>query len=275
MKKTSEERQEKFVKPSEIKHRDDPPTLTDLLLAIPSVIEALDTSIIKRHQERPDWTLYRPEIRDGNPFIVREMCDRCGKERVKPAWMRIRACPTKNLGTVYLETGLCKGCVNASIYRDKYLDGLPLPEKQAVAQTQAYMLEYERAWRMVLAAAPVVAITEAEWQKACKFFCGCAFCGGPIEVRAKLFPRYLNGEHTAWNVIPLCSDCLKTHYRGRVNSKKIVKRFKVFGDDAHFNKLKTTRMYLLQQMRNHGIYMDPLIPYIERFHEMKTLEGSE
>lgn len=264
-----------YIDPDNILPRSDPPNLAALAMAVPSVVMQLDTSYVKIKQEKPDWSLYKLELRDGNPFVVREMCDRCGKVWIPPRWRKIRAVDVPELGKVYVETGICKTCINASIYVDKYLDGDPLTETEAKKLFYKYAEDYERAWRMVIAAAPVKLLTEAEWQKACKFFNGCAFCGGTIEVRAKYFPTMLNGKHTPWNVIPMCDDCYKAHNAGRQNASRTIKRYKVFSSSTQFNKQKTTRMYLLQQMRNHGIYMDPLIPYIKRFKEEKVLKGSE
>lgn len=264
-----------YVDPYDIAPRSDPPNLTALAMAVPAVVNAVDTSYVKAKQEKPDWSLYKLELRDGNPFVVREMCDRCGKVYIPPRWRKIRAVDVPDLGTVYVEAGICKTCINASVYVDQYLDGDPLTEKEAKQLFYKYAEEYERAWRMVIAAAPVILLSEAEWQKACKFFNGCAFCGGSIEVRAKYFPTTLNGKHTPWNVIPLCNECYRVHTLGRQNVSKTVKRYKVFSSSAQFNKQKTTRMYLLQQMRNHEIYMDPLLPYMKRFKEEKVLKGSE
>lgn len=264
-----------YIDPQSIAPREDPPNLAALAMAVPMVVTLLDTSFVKAKQEKPDWSLYKLELRDGNPFVVREMCDRCGKVWIPPRWRKIRAVNVPELGTVYVETGICKTCINASVYVDQYLDGDPLTEVEAKKLFYRYAEEYERAWRMVIAAAPVKLLTEAEWQKACKFFNGCAFCGGHIEIRAKYFPTMLNGKHTPWNVIPMCDACYKAHNAGRQDASKTVKRYKVFSSSSQFNKQKTTRMYLLQQMRNHGIYMDPLLPYMKRFKEEKVLKGSE
>ena len=268
----------KYVKHTEIEPRETPPSLTALAFAVPAVIKALDKSIIKQHQEKPDWSLYKLELRDNNPFVVRVMCDRCGKVEVPPAWRKIRAVETDNeeLGTVYLEAGLCKDCINASTYRDEFLDGDPLTFTDAGKLYFKYAAEYEKAWRLVLACAPATPITEAEWDKACRFFRGCAICGGSIEIRAKYFPATLNGTHTAWNVIPMCSECYKAHQRARGNFKdKKASRYKVFCTQEYFNKQKTIRVYLLQQMRNHNVYMEPLYPFMKRFRETLTLKGSE
>jgi len=118
-------------------------------------------------------------------------------------------------------------------------------------------------------------MTEPEWLHRCNFFGGCAMCGGPIEVRAKYFPTFLNGAYTSWNVIPLCNECLKKHYAGRVDITKTVKRYKVFATNTQFQRAKTIRMYLLRQMEKHNLYMEPLTPYRKRFFETKTLKGAD
>lgn len=266
-----------YVDPRFIPARSDPPSLASLAMAVPGIISSVDKSIIKRHQAKPDWSLYKIDIVEGNPFIVREMCDRCGKKWVPPSWRKTRAVKVlepSDLGTVYVQTGLCKDCINAAVYSDYYLDGEPLTFVETRKLFMEYAVDYERAWRMVIAAAPKIIATEDDWQKACTFFNGCAFCGGKIEVRAMYFPAMLNGKHTPWNVIPLCGTCRNLHYMGRNNTRKTPTRYKVFSTEQQFNKQKTTRVYLLQQMREHSIYMDPLIPFMTRFRETLILEGS-
>lgn len=249
--------------------------MVSIALKIPGIVDYLDCSMVKQHQVKPDWKLYRLEERNGIPYIVREMCDRCGKVFVPPRWRKLRVYDDEEHGPIYLETGLCKDCINAGTYVDKYLDGEALTEKEAKELFYKYAEDYERAWRIVIAAAPPIVMTEAEWQHRCKFFNGCAICGAHIEVRAKYFPTYLNGSYTAWNVIPMCNQCMKKHYAGRVTVGKTVKRYKVFSSQNFFNKSKTIRMYLLHEMEKHNIYMDPLIEYRQRFFETKVLEGSE
>lgn len=252
-----------------------PISMITVAMKVPKIVTHFDTSAIKQQQVKPDWSLYRIEMREGIPFIVREMCDRCGKVKIPVRWRKLRVYHDPDIGEVYLETGICKDCINASVYVDKFLDGDPLSEKDAKELYYKYAEEYERAWRMVLAAAPRIAMTEQEWQHRCKFFGGCALCGGPIEVRAKYFPIYLNGTHSSWNILPLCGVCKSQHYAGRVNSKKTVSRYRVFSTHGFFNKSKTIRMYLMMQMIKHEIYMEPLEPFRERFFEKKILEGSD
>ena len=264
-----------YIDPKTIVKRDEAPSMIKLAMKIPAIVDHFDTSMVKMHQEKPDWNLYRIETRDNVPYIVREMCDRCGKVWVPPKWRKLRLFNDKELGAIYLETGLCKDCINAGLYVDKFLDGDALSEKDAKNLFYKYAEDYERAWRIVIAAAPKVALTEAEWDHRCKFFNGCALCGGTIEVRAKYFPTFLNGAHTAWNVIPLCNDCLKRHYAGRITTGKKVYRYRVFSSRLFFNKSKTIRLYLLHEMEKHNIYMEPLGPYRKRFFETKILDGSE
>lgn len=266
---------DKYTKQEDVAKPITPVNTLELALKIPSIVMSLDTSVVKAHQEKPDWKLYRIEIRDEVPYIVREMCDRCGKVWIPPRNRKLRLFKDKTIGNVYLETGICNDCINAGVYVDKYLDGDVLSEKEAKELFYKYADDYERAWRMVLAAAPQIPMTEKEWQHRCKFFNGCAVCGGPIEVRAKYFPVYLNGAHTAWNVIPLCSVCLSKHYAGRVTKGKEVRRYKIFASHSYFNRSKTIRMYLLHEMEVHGIYMQPLEAFRKRFFEAGILEGSQ
>jgi hypothetical protein len=250
-------------------------SIVDVALKAPTVVAFFDTSIIKQHQAKIDWKLYKIEIRENVPYIVREMCDRCGKVWIPVRWRKLREYTDKDIGKIYLETGLCKDCINAGLYVDTFLDGDVLTEVEAKNLFYEYAESYEKAWRVVIAAAPRIAMTEQEWKHRCNFFKGCAVCGGAIEVRAKYFPLYLNGAHTAWNIIPMCNVCLKRHYRGRVTRDKTISRYKVFSSREFFNKSKTIRMYLLHEMEKHNIYIDPLQPFRTRFRETKTLEGSD
>lgn len=262
----------KYIDPQSIAPRKDPPNLYDVSMLVPAVVNKLGDSIVKQHEDKPDWSLYRVELRDGNPFIVREMCDRCGKVFVPPGWRKIRKVKVPDIGNVYLETGLCKDCINAGVYLDKYLDGVPNTFSDSLKLFYQYAEEYERTWRMVLASAPQILMTEEEWQRRCNFFNGCAMCGGSIEVRAKYFPTYLNGTHSPWNVIPLCSDCMHKHYAGRVTKGRRIKRYKVFSTHEFFNKSKEIRVYLLNEMDKYEIYTAPLLPFRKRFLEVKKVE---
>lgn len=246
-------------------------TTLDIALRLPLVVTHLDKSMVKSVQVKPDWSLYRIEFRDEVPYIVREMCDRCGKVWIPPRWRKLRRYNDKDIGSIYLETGLCKDCINASVYVDKFLDGEVLGEVEAKKQFYKYTGEYEKAWRIVLAMAPRILMTEEEWRDRCTFFNGCAFCGAPIEVRAKYFPTALNGTFSPWNVIPLCGECNTKHNFARNNIEKRVSRYKVFSTHEAFNKHKTTRLYLINQMRKHDVYMEPILPYMSRFLETKQL----
>lgn len=264
----------RYTEASTIKANREPPSIGSIALKVPKIVMSFDKSMVKQAQEKPDWKLYRIEIREGVPYIVREMCDRCGKVKIPSRWRKLRSYIDED-GEVFLETGICKDCINASVYVDKYLDGEALTETEAKKLFYAYGTEYERNWRVVLAAAPVVHITEAEWKKACKFFGGCAMCCGPIEIQAKFFPKLLNGMHTAWNIIPMCKCCYDKHIRGRVDITKSVHNYKVFCTHQQFQKMKTVRMYLLRQMELHNLFIEPLQPWRKRFFETKTLEGSD
>lgn len=250
------------------------PSMLKIAMRVPTVVQSFATSAIKQNEDHPDWSLYRVIFKNNVPYIVREMCDRCGKVKVGPRFRKLREYNDKELGTIYLETGICKDCINASVYVDQYLDGEVLTEKEAKNLFYKYAEEYEKAWRVVLAAAPNTAMTEAEWTKACEFFGGCAVCGGPIEARVKYFPIALNGMYTAWNVIPMCNSCIARHYAGRKDVTKKIQRYRVFSSRFFFNKSKTIRLYLLRQMELHGVYMMPLQQYRDRFKENKILEGS-
>lgn len=266
--KRHESNQEKYWDRFDIEERTESVDMVDFAIKAQDIVHSVDKSFVKLAQEKIDWTQYRLQLYKGNPYILREMCDRCGKVWVPPNWRKIRSVFDPDLGLVFVETGLCRTCINASVYVDKYLDGQPLCETDAKKLFYTYAAEYEQQWKMVLAAAPLKLVSEDDWHRACTFFNGCAFCGNTIEVRAMYFPTIACGQHTPWNVIPLCSDCMKRHY---TESKHHV----VFSSHLHFNKTKTTRMYLIQQMRRYDVYIDPIMPYMERFYETKTLKGSE
>lgn len=252
-----------------------PITLNELAFRVPGIILKLGTSAIQQNISRPDWKLYRVKIEDGVAYIVREYCERCGTVKLYPAQRKLRVAYDEDFGPIYLDAGICKDCINASVYVDKYLDGEALSEKDAKALFYSYAEDYERAWRMVIAAAPRVAITKQEWRKACNFFNGCSVCGGRIEVQAKYFPAQFNGAHSAWNVIPMCEECFKRHKAGRLGQVAKSKRYRIFSSQSQFQKTKTCRLYLLRQMELHGIYMDPLYEWRKRFFETKTLPGSD
>lgn len=275
MAKRVEADKSKYIKPETIEPGAAAPNMIGVAYKLPLIVNKLGTSVVKRAEIKPDWSLYKFEVRNNNPFIVREMCDRCGKVWISPRWRKIQRVVDEELGPIYVETGVCKDCINASMYVDKYLDGAVLGEVEAKKVFYQYGMEYEKAWRMVIAAAPRIAMTEQEWQHRCNFFQGCAICGGPIQTQVKFFPKRLNGEHTAWNVIPLCEACQKKHYAGRLDVTNKIARFKVFSTHELFQKTKTIRLYLLHQMETHNVYMDPLIPWRKRFFETKILSGSE
>ena len=50
---------------------------------------------------------------------------------VPPRWRKLRVYDDEEHGPIYLETGLCKDCINAGTYVDKYLDGEALTEKRS------------------------------------------------------------------------------------------------------------------------------------------------
>lgn len=248
--------------------------LTQAALVAPIVIRHFQQSMVQQAATKIDWKYYKLEIREGELWIIRELCDRCGEKIIPKHWRKVRVYYHEEFGAIRLETGICKDCINASVYVDKYLDGGVLTEKEAKKLFYKYGIEYERAWRMVIASAPRTAITEQEWQFVCKFFGGCAMCGGPIQVQAKFFPRRFNGEHTAWNVIPLCENCFTKHYRGRLDITRPGHYYKIFSTHSQFQKTKTIRMFLLAKMEEHDLWMEPLVQWRKRFFETKTLEGS-
>lgn len=216
----------------------------------------------------------------GYPIFVKRTCDRCQKE-ITPVGQRVLK-PLENKALpdfmpMYLESCQCKDCINCTIVDqymyDTYGTNPPLwHEARQVFST--YGGEYEKAWRIVLANAPKILMSEEEWDHRVNFFGGCAFCGRPIETRGYFFPRRLNGEYAPWNVIPLCSECIESHYRGRNKMEGATHRYKVFSNPQVFTKYKTIRMYLLAQMAYHNIWMEPLLPHMARFLETKTLKGS-
>lgn len=265
---------DKFINRNAVKPAYFPVSLSDVALKVPVVVTTLEQSYVQTRLPKPDWSKYRITIEDNVVIIVREYCARCNKVYLYPGQRKLRVFLDKDIGPIYLDEGICKDCINASTYVDKYLDGKPLSEEEAKKLFYKYGMEYEKAWRIVLAQAPRIAITPAEWQHACSFFGGCALCGGPIDVQAKFFPRRFNGEHVAWNVIPMCEECYKKHTMGRVDVSKESIRYKIFSTHSSFQKTKTIRLYLLAQMEVHELYILPLEQWRKRFFETKILEGS-
>ena len=216
----------------------------------------------------------------GYPILVKETCDRCQRE-ITPAGQRMLKPLVNELAPdfmpMFLESCQCKDCINCTIV-DQYMydvyDKQPPPWNEARQVFSTYGGEYEKAWRMVLANAPKILLSEKDWEHRVEFFGGCAFCGRPIETRGYFFPRRLNGDFTPWNVIPLCGECINSHYRGRKDMTGATHRYRVFSKPDLFTKYKTIRMYLLAQMEYYNVWMDPLLPYRKRFLETKTLKGS-
>lgn len=120
-KKVAPKEDKKYVDPKSIEARKEAPNITSVAMKVPLIVASFDTSMVKQAQEKPDWSLYRIEIRDNVPYIVREMCDRCGQVKIPKQWRKLRKYNDKDIGVVYLETGICKDCINASVYVDKYL----------------------------------------------------------------------------------------------------------------------------------------------------------
>lgn len=216
----------------------------------------------------------------GYPIFVKSTCDRCQRE-ITPVGQRVLKPLFNKLAPdfipMFLESCQCKDCINCTIV-DQYLydtyTGTPPPWREARQVFATFGGEYEKAWRIVLANAPKILMSEEEWEHRVAFFGGCAFCGSPIETRGYFFPRRLNGEYAPWNVIPLCGECIDSHYRGRKEMKGATHRYKVFSMPNLFTKYKTIRLYLMAQMEYHNIWMEPLLPHRKRFLETKTLKGS-
>lgn len=269
-----ETNQEKFTSRLDVEKLNPGVTVSQLLIAAAPILKKHTSSAV--HNKRQlQWGEYKPAIIDGVGYIIRDTCERCGNVHLEPGQRKLRRVKT-DLGPIYLDTGICKDCINASIYVDKFLDGNPLSEKDAKALFYKYAREYEHQWRVVLAVAPQILLTDADWKHACRFFGGCALCGGQIEVRHKYFPTTLNGEYTPWNIIPLCSQCAKQYRMVGVRSDpvKAPRLYRVFSTHTYFQKTKTIRLYLLAQMEFYGIYIENLTPYRQRFFEKKILKHS-
>lgn len=265
---------EKFTDRKDVQPLNEGTTITDLLeRSAAAIAKTSHSGIIAKHGI--DWKTYKPVIKDNVGYIIRETCERCGKVTLAPGQRKLR-CIQTDIGPIYLDTGICKDCINASIYVDRYLDGDPLSETEAKKLYYEYAQQYEKQWRITLATAPRIAMTKAEWDHRCKFFGGCALCGGFIEVQHKYFPSSLNGFYTPWNIIPLCGDCAKRYKQvgKRSDPTKAPRLYRVFSSRTYFQKTKTIRLFLLAQMEYHGIYMDNLAEYRKRFFERQILKHS-
>lgn len=269
-----ETNQERFTSRQDVMQLNEGTTLVDLLTVAAAVVQKSSHSAVIQ-KNGIDWKYYKPIIQDGVGYIVRETCERCGKVHLPPGQRKLR-CIQTDIGPVYMDTGICKDCINASIYVDKYLDGDPLSEAEAKKLYYKYAEAYEKQWRIVLSIAPRIAMTKEEWDHRCRFFGGCAMCGGYIEVQHKYFPSSLNGEYTPWNIIPLCGACAKQYRQvgKRSQPEKAPRKYKVFSSPSYFQKTKTIRLFLLAQMEFHGIYMDNLTEFRQRFFEKKILPHS-
>lgn len=55
---------------------------------------------------------------------------------------------------------------------------------------------------------PYKTLTEDQWNKACRHFSGCAYCGEPEIVSRSMFIPFKNGgRYCSWNIIPACEKC--------------------------------------------------------------------
>lgn len=229
-------------------------------------------------QTKIDFRSMHIEIYRGNIIIVKETCDRCQTTKTPPGQRLLKplSCDIPNM---YLESKVCNDCINCARidpYISDVYDLSQIPPKYDVVYRMFtdYCIEYEKAWRVVLAAAPDIVMTEKQWEHRVDFFGGCCFCGNPVEARGYFFPRRLNGKYNPWNVVPLCGECVSKHYRGRMKMQGVTHRYKVFSTADTFTRYKTIRLYLLSQMDELGIWTAPLEVYRSRFRETRTLKGS-
>ena len=253
--------------------------LVQVLIMLPDIIKARQTSFVQ--QDRPiKWDAYNVFAQDGTIYVKRTLCDRCQKVTLPDEQLIEDTLDLGDIGKVHILTGICRNCIQTKEY-DKYLDGKALVRQDAGKLWVKYLTEYEDAWEQVLRSNPVVVLTEKEWLNICKYFNGCALCGGPIQVRALFFPSSRGGAYTPWNVIPLCEKCrLSSRFSRRRDfknknfdpRKNFSKGSKIFKDINLFYKTKTMRMFVLNQMRKNDICIDTLMPYMKRFFETKVLD---
>lgn len=67
-----------------------------------------------------------------------------------------------------------------------------------------------KAWKDMIASIPSKSptLTEEQWLDACKYFGGCAYCGGSSIDARSMFIRFKDGgRYCAWNIIPACERC--------------------------------------------------------------------
>lgn len=63
-------------------------------------------------------------------------------------------------------------------------------------------------WKHKMLAAPPHPLTEADWDKTCAHFNGCALCGAEdIDEKMLFIPTFCGGRLYSYNVIPMCSFC--------------------------------------------------------------------
>lgn len=266
----------KYISRLAVKPTTRPVSLLEVATYMPDALRRLSRSFINTARGHA-WQNYKPVIENEVAYIRNEYCERCGKVVLAPAQRKLQELIT-DAGPMYLDTGICKDCINAGVYIDKYLDGKPLSEREAKELFYRYAAEYERQWRVVLAAAPNILLSEDSWRHTTEFFNGCAFCGGYISARQLFFPSTMNGTYSPWNVIPVCENCKKNRHtigqRPRKDITAAPRRFQAFSSRALFQKTKTIRLYLLAQMEVFGLYTGNLLAYRKRFYETKLLPYS-
>lgn len=55
---------------------------------------------------------------------------------------------------------------------------------------------------------PYVTLTEEQWNKVCRHFNGCAYCGEPEIASRSMFIEFAKGgRYCSWNIIPACEKC--------------------------------------------------------------------
>lgn len=248
-------------------------------MILPDIVKDKQNSYVQK--DRPiKWDAYKVTVEGDIVVVKRSLCDRCQKVHLPDGHLIRTIEKFEDIGEVHLLTGICRACIQTKEY-DKYLDGKALSRNKAGELWVKYLTEYEEAWTQVLRSSPVVALTEKGWLQTCKYFNGCAVCGGAIEVRTLFFPSSMGGAYTAWNVIPLCEQCQVTgkfnRRRDRKNKqfdprKNFTKGCTVFKNINMFYKTKTIRVYLLNQMYKHNMNTEVLTPYLKRFFETKRLD---
>lgn len=111
-----------------------------------------------------------------------------------------------------MEGGRCSGCgrIVEKLYRGHCKDCKTKIHAAWRAKKRAEGKDNYSDWleRIKAIPTPYKTLTEEQWNKACRHFNGCAYCGEPeISARSMFIDFKEGGRYCSWNIIPACEKC--------------------------------------------------------------------